>query len=240
MNNEPKSPINLYGVFQALSKLHGKTAYVDPATAAGAVPPGGAPMPPSGGAPMPPGAAPMPPGGMPMDPAMMGAMPPDPTMAGAPPMDPAAVEAAAPPVEEPLTADAVRSIVREEMQSGGGGEGEKKPKSGKKSDGDAQMRQVRLMLTAIMETLGISLPPSAMLDDDELEAAAPPAEEAAPPEGGDPSAAAAPAPEAAGGPGVQPITPFDGSQGPLPVEAAPKTAEADYDNLLDCFLYLTR
>jgi hypothetical protein len=103
-----------------------KRAFVDPAAAAGAIPPGGAP-------PMDPmmmgGAPPMPGGGPPMDPAAMGGIPP--VAGGMPAGDPmlAVPPEAAPPPPDPSTQamgdqEAVRTMIREEVQKAlGTGEG---------------------------------------------------------------------------------------------------------------------
>jgi hypothetical protein len=157
-----------------------KEAFIDPASMGG-MPAGGMPM----GTPIPAGAPPMDPammgGAPPMDPAMMGGAPPvDPAMmGGAPPMDPAMM-GGAPPMDPSTAAmgdqEAIRSVIREEIQkavSGDGGQGIAAggKKGGNKFD-DAigqlkrEMQQQMKVFALAMRKAGIEIPLADLLSMD--------------------------------------------------------------------------
>lgn len=211
-------PVNPFLMQEVKRAMAAKRAFV-PAGAAGGAPPmdpaaaGGAP-------PMDPAAA----GGAPppMDPAAMGGAPPmDPAMMGGapPPMDPAAMAAPAPAPSGP-SADDIRQLIKEELQSamsGGAAGGAPKGKGSAKVD-PAQileyMERVQKLIVNLYESLGLNLPYN-ILDK--------PA-----PEGAEGEAAAEPAKDkgsdvnASGIPPIKPIEPMGGSK-----QAAVKTqAEA--------------
>jgi hypothetical protein len=153
-------PWNVIRQLSGLDQI--KQAFVDPASMAAPPPAGGMPM----GQPIPIDPAAMGGGAPPIDPAAMGGAPPidpaammgggappiDPAMmGGAPPVDPAAMMGGAPPVDPSAEAmggqEAMRSIIREEIQKamGGGdaGQGGAAPakKGGKVEDAIGQLKQ---------------------------------------------------------------------------------------------------
>lgn len=209
-------PVNPFLMQEVKRAMAAKRAFV-PASAAGGAPPmdpaaaGGAP-------PMDPAAA----GGAPppMDPAAMGGAPPmDPAMmGGAPPMDPAAMAAPAPAPSGP-SADDIRQLIKEELQSamsGGAAGGAPKGKGSAKVD-PAQileyMERVQKLIVNLYESLGLNLPYN-ILDKPAPEGAEGEAAEPAKDKGSDVNAS--------GIPPIKPIEPMGGSK-----QAAVKTqAEA--------------
>lgn len=182
--NATRTPINRH-----LLAAVRKHAFVDPATAAGGMPPGGDPAA-MGGAP--PGG--MPPGG---DPAAMG---------GAPPMDPS-MAGSAPPGGDLLSSlgPMIQSAVQQALQTqggggAGGGGGQLKPKI----DVNVALMQISKMLARICSALGVNIPAHELIaTPQDLSAMAQQQAAGSPGSGGDASGGAGAGPS----PTIQPIQP---------------------------------
>ncbi len=201
-------PVNPFLMQEVKRAMAAKRAFVPAGATSGAPPMDPAAM--GGAPPMDPAMAG---GAPPMDPAMAGGAPPmDPAaMGGAPPMDPAM--AAPPPAPSGPSADDIRQLIKEELQSamsGGAAGGSAAPKSkGSAKVDPAQileyMERVQKLIVNLYESLGLNLPYN-ILDK--------PA-----PEGAEGEAAAAePAKEkgtdenVSGIPPIKPIEPMGGSK----------------------------
>lgn len=136
-----------------------KSAFVDPATAAGAAPPEDPAA--TGGAP-------------PMDPSMGGGAPPmDPSMmGGAPPMDPAMAGGGGDPALK-AELEAVKQQLAQ-LQSGGGTAGAAGKPMKPKVDINTEIYQVKKLLVILMNQLGASIPPDLLLGDPAQDPAIPP------------------------------------------------------------------